>query len=217
MSSSLPPALGSPDPYNTANARVGRALLQQLNIGERTNLSPEMTSFLALCFLYYLLQLIREHSRFQSQETDTSCTEAGSSEELQQMIPQKNATKAEVDKEKSASISASRSASRSASEQASETQSLIVMVAVMILLVRLRLRCDLEYSVPSLFLAQIYCFIVIACYTHAFVGNVFYCHDSDRLVLLRRVLTILSILTIYVGVGILFFTLINQGKTEQAK
>ena len=164
----LPPALGSPDPYLETNALAGKTLLQKINVGEASPLSPAMMAVLLLSILYYVLSLLRLYLN----KPDSM-----------------------------------------RSRHAKTSQALILMLAFLVLIVRIRLRVDLEGSEPPMYITTTYSWIVVLSYVQSFAGDLLFCTDSKFFRTLNSFVRILSTLCLYICVIVLFFILINQGKS----
>tara|TARA_B110000091_G_scaffold129308_1_gene138892 strand:+ start:49 stop:678 length:630 start_codon:yes stop_codon:yes gene_type:complete len=205
----LPPALGSPDPYDVANKKMGSLILQRLNVGERTPLSAAMSSVLVLVVLYYTLSLIILYIQTTAVVVIRPLDPKPPIEEKQHMLPKPNTTK-QTDSPQQLSPALSRI------NQAQESQRLVLMLAFLILLVRLRLKVDLESSEPPPYITNIYLLVIISCYTHAFYNDLFFCNDSQYIVTAKCILKFIVTFALNLCVVLLFYVLINQGKTHAA-
>ena len=205
----LPPALGSPDPYDVANKKMGSLILQRLNVGERTPLSAAMSSVLVLVVLYYTLSLIILYIQTTAVVVIRPLDpKPPIDEEKKHMIPKPNTKQTTSPQQLSPALSRIN--------QAHESQRLVLMLAFLILLVRLRLKVDLESSEPPPYITNIYLLVIISCYTHAFYNDLFFCNDSQYIVTAKCILKFIVTFALNLCVVLLFYVLINQGKTHAA-
>ena len=204
----LPPALGSPDPYDVANKKMGSLILQRLNVGERTPLSAAMSSVLVLVVLYYTLSLIILYIQTTAVVVIRPLDPKPLIDEEKHMLPKPNTKQTTPPQQLSPALSRIN--------QAQETQRLVLMLAFLILLVRLRLKVDLESSEPPPYITNIYLLVIISCYTHAFYNDLFFCNDSQYIVTAKCILKFIVTFALNLCVVLLFYVLINQGKTHAA-
>ena len=198
----LPPALGSPNPYDSSNVKKGEVVLQRLNVGERTPLSPAMSTVLVLCLLYYTLQIVTMIMDYRNENgSKKKNNNRKKTKEKQSLMKREN-------KKGTVSTVSKRS------ERAKESQSIILMIAFLVLTVRIRLRVDLESSEPPPHITTVYMCVVVACYIQAFAGDVLMCRDSLWIEKLRCFIRFASFATLYVCVILLFGILINQSKQK---
>jgi hypothetical protein len=204
----LPPALGSPDPYDVANKKMGSLILQRLNVGERTPLSAAMSSVLVLVVLYYTLSLIILYIQTTAVVVIRPLDPKPLIDEEKHMLPKPNTKQTTPPQQLSPALSRIN--------QAQESQRLVLMLAFLILLVRLRLKVDLESSEPPPYITNIYLLVIISCYTHAFYNDLFFCNDSQYIVTAKCILKFIVTFALNLCVVLLFYVLINQGKTHAA-
>ena len=204
----LPPALGSPDPYDVANKKMGSLILQRLNVGERTPLSAAMSSVLVLVVLYYTLSLIILYIQTTAVVVIRPLDPKPLIDEEKHMLPKPNTKQTTPPQQLSPALSRIN--------QAQESQRLVLMLAFLILLVRLRLKVDLESSEPPPYITNIYLLVIISCYTHAFYRILFFCNDSQYIVTAKCILKFIVTFALNLCVVLLFYVLINQGKTHAA-
>ena len=204
----LPPALGSPDPYDVANKKMGSLILQRLNVGERTPLSAAMSSVLVLVVLYYTLSLIILYIQTTAVVVIRPLDPKPLIDEEKHMLPKPNTKQTTPPQQLSPALSRIN--------QAQESQRLVLMLAFLILLVRLRLKVDLESSEPPPYITNIYLLVIISCYTHAFYSDLFFCNDSKYIVTAKCILKFIVTFALNLCVVLLFYVLINQGKTHAA-
>ena len=204
----LPPALGSPDPYDVANKKMGSLILQRLNVGERTPLSAAMSSVLVLVVLYYTLSLIILYIQTTAVVVIRPLDPKPLIDEEKHMLPKPNTKQTTPPQQLSPALSRIN--------QVQESQRLVLMLAFLILLVRLRLKVDLESSEPPPYITNIYLLVIISCYTHAFYNDLFFCNDSQYIVTAKCILKFIVTFALNLCVVLLFYVLINQGKTHAA-
>ena len=204
----LPPALGSPDLYDVANKKMGSLILQRLNVGERTPLSAAMSSVLVLVVLYYTLSLIILYIQTTAVVVIRPLDPKPLIDEEKHMLPKPNTKQTTPPQQLSPALSRIN--------QAQDSQRLVLMLAFLILLVRLRLKVDLESSEPPPYITNIYLLVIISCYTHAFYNDLFFCNDSQYIVTAKCILKFIVTFALNLCVVLLFYVLINQGKTHAA-
>ena len=188
---------------------MGSLILQRLNVGERTPLSAAMSSVLVLVLLYYALQLIILYIQTTAVVVIRPITpKPPIDEENEHMLPKPNTKQTTSPQQLSPALSRIN--------RAQESQRLVLMLAFLILLVRLRLKVDLESSEPPPYITNIYLLVIISCYTHAFYSDFLFCSDSKYIELCCTVLKFIVTFAVNLCVVLLFYVLINQGKTHAA-
>ena len=211
------PALGSPNPWDTANHKRGLLALQHLHMGETKPLSPAMTAVLLMTALYYALYMLPVMEKL-ARNGLSCCMPA----EDNTGVPDET-DDAEVNDSLLAqgraggrwrAAAAPPTALQLLCKNAENAMQLIPMLCMLILFARLHSKVDLEGSSPPAYAQSTFYAVVVLVYTIALFQDIFFC-GGPSVRALKRALSFVLIVSLLVCTCIIFFSVVTGVKAPE--